>query len=102
MKGRDNAKQGTEQGGHKNIAIIPKEADMPPKSIEQSLNEKTSQWMAIPGVVGTAIGVFKDRPCIKVYTTLSPHKLRDKLPSTVDGYPVIIEETGSIHSLGQD
>jgi hypothetical protein len=70
------------------------------KSIEQVLNEKTSQWMAVDGVAGTAIGTFKGKPCIKVFTTLNPQELKDKLPSAVEGYPVVIEKTGPFNALG--
>ena len=72
---------------------------VPEKTIEQVLNEKTDEWMTIPGVVGTAIGIFEDSSCIKVFTSINPQKLRSKIPSTVENYPVIIEETGTFHTL---
>lgn len=72
---------------------------MPDKTIEQVLQDNTDQWMAIPGVEGTAIGLFKGKPCIRIFTSLKPRQLKDKIPSTVEGYPVIIEETGSFHAL---
>jgi hypothetical protein len=42
---------------------------MPDKTIEQVLNERTAEWMAIPGVEGAAIGIFEGRPCIRVFTS---------------------------------
>ena len=72
---------------------------MPDKTIKQVLQDNTDQWMAIPGVEGTAIGLFKGKPCIRIFTSLKPEQLKDKIPSTVEGYPVIIEETGSFHAL---
>jgi len=72
------------------------------KSIEQVLKEKTDEWMAIPGVEGTAIGLFKGKPCIKVFTSLKPRNLRDKIPLTVEGYPIIIEETGQFRALDRE
>jgi hypothetical protein len=74
---------------------------MPAKTIEQVLNERTDQWMAIPGVVGVAIGEFKSKPCIRIFTSTKPQQLRAKIPPTVEGYPVIIEETGPFRALGQ-
>ncbi|MBA7697669.1 hypothetical protein ES703_106337 [subsurface metagenome] len=72
---------------------------MPDKTIEQVLKERTDEWMGIPGVEGTAIGLFEDKPCIKIFTSSKPQQIRDKIPSTVEGYPVIIEETGEFRAL---
>ena len=72
---------------------------MPDKTIEQVLSERTDAWMKIPGVVGTAIGMSEGKPCIKVLTSTRPQELRDKIPSTVESYPVIIEETGEFRAL---
>ncbi len=74
---------------------------MPERTIEQVLKDRTDEWMAIPGVVGTAIGLFEDKPCIKIFTSSKPQQLRDKIPSTVEGYPVFIEETGAFRALEQ-
>ena len=71
------------------------------KTIEQVLKDKTDEWMTIPGVEGTAIGLFEDKPCIKIFTSSKSQEIRAKIPSTVEGYPVIIEETGAFRALGQ-
>ena len=78
---------------------IEKGKSVPGKNIEQVLNEKADEWMAIPGVEGTAIGLYEGKPCIKIFTSSKPQQLRDKIPSTVEGYPVIIEETGAFRAL---
>jgi hypothetical protein len=78
---------------------IEKGQSMPDKTIEQVLQDNTDQWMAIPGVEGTAIGLFKGKPCIRIFTSSKPQQLQDKVPSTAEGYPVIIEETGSFRAL---
>ncbi len=74
---------------------------MPDKTIEQVLKERTDEWMAIPGVVGAGIGLSESKPCIRILSSVKPQQLRDKIPSTVEGYPVIIEETGAIRALEQ-
>jgi hypothetical protein len=74
---------------------------MSQKTIEQVQEEHTDEWMAIPGVEGTAIGLFDGKPCIKVFTSSKPQQLRAKISSTIDGYPVIIEETGEFRALEQ-
>jgi len=74
---------------------------MPEQTIEQVQEEHTDEWMAIPGVEGTAIGLFEGKPCIKVFTSSKKEQVRAKIPSTVEGYPVIIEQTGQFRALDQ-
>ncbi len=72
---------------------------MPERTIEQVQEEHTDEWMAISGVEGTAIGLFEGKPCIKIFSSRKPQEIRAKIPSTVEGYPVIIEETGAFRAL---
>ena len=72
---------------------------MPEKTIEQVLEERTSEWLAIPGVVGSAVGMFEDSVCIKILTSANPQQIRHKIPLTVENYPVIIEQTGTFRAL---
>jgi len=69
------------------------------KTIQQVQEEHTPEWMANDGVEGTAIGLYKDKPCIKVFSSKKAEDLRGVIPSTVEGYPVIIEETGTFRAL---
>ena len=69
------------------------------KTIEEVQEDHTDEWMAIPGVEGTAIGLFEGKPCIKILTFSKPQQLRANIPSTIEGYPVIIEETGEFRAL---
>ena len=75
---------------------------MSDKTIEQVLELHTRQWMEIPGVEGTAIGLFKGKLCIKVFASARAHTLRAKIPPAVEGYPVIIEETGAFRRLDSE
>ena len=78
------------------------ETKMPAKTIEEVLKQHTDEWMSIPGVVGTAIGEFEDKPCIKVFVAKKTRELTEKIPAEVEGFPVIIEETGEIRALKVD
>ena len=78
---------------------LEKGESMPERTIEQVLKDRTDEWMDITGVEGTAIGLFEGKPCIKIFTSSKPQQLRDKIPLTVEGYPVIIEETGAFRAL---
>jgi hypothetical protein len=70
-----------------------------PKTIQQVQEEHTPAWMALPGVVGTAIGEHNGRPCIVVYVARVTDELKAKIPATVEGYPVVLEQTGEFHAL---
>jgi hypothetical protein len=72
---------------------------MAAEPIEAVLKQRTRELMSIPGVVGTAQGVCNDRPCIKVYVTKETPELAQKIPQIIDGYPVVIEETGEIRTF---
>lgn len=72
---------------------------MAEKAIEQVLKEHTAKLMSLPGVTGTAQGLCDDKPCIKVYVIKKTPELEQKIPETIEGYPVMIEETGEIRAL---
>ena len=72
---------------------------MPAKTIEVVLAEHTDQWMGIPGVVGTAIGLFEGQPCIKGLVAEKTDELAAKIPSIVEGYQVVLEESGEFRAL---
>jgi len=50
--------------------------------------------MRTPGVVGVGIGQCSDRPCIKVFVVEKTPGLVASVPSTLEGYEVVIEATG--------
>jgi hypothetical protein len=68
------------------------------KTIEQVQQEHTEAWMSIPGVVGTALGQCEGKPCILVLTAANTEEVRRTIPSTVEGYPVVVQYTGEIHA----
>ena len=74
---------------------------MSERTIEQVQEENTNEWMAIPGVEGTAIGLFEGKPCIKIFSSRKAEELRGNIPSMIEGYAIIIEETGVFRALEQ-
>lgn len=69
------------------------------KEIENVLMEYTNKLMSIPGVIGIAQGLCDGKPCIKVYVIEMTPELDQKIPCSLEGYPVSIEETGEIRAL---
>ena len=74
---------------------------MPVQTIEQVQVKHTDEWMDIPGVQGTAIGMSGATPCIVILSSVKASQLRVRIPETVQGYPVIIKETGTFRALDQ-
>ncbi len=72
---------------------------MTEKTIEEVLKEHTEELMSLPGVVGTAQGLCNDKPCIKVYVIEKTPELAQKIPDIIEGYQVVVEETGEIRAL---
>jgi hypothetical protein len=72
---------------------------MPEKAIEEVLKQHTDSLMSLPGVVGTAIGKCEGKPCIKVLVVKKTPELSEKIPLELEGFPVVVEETGMIRRL---
>jgi len=75
---------------------------MPARTIEQTLTAHTDSLMAIPGVVGTAIGLCDRVPCIRVFLADSAALERAAIPTELDGHPVRAEVTGPIRARDPD
>ncbi len=69
------------------------------KTIEAVLKEHTDSLMALPGVVGTAIGECTGKPCIKVFVAKKTPELLKQIPSEIEGYTVEVQETGEFRAL---
>ena len=72
---------------------------MPAKPIQQVLSQHTDELMSIPGVIGTAQGLRDNKPCIMVLVIKKTPELNQKIPNVLEGYPVVVEETGEIRAL---
>ena len=75
------------------------------KDINHVLRDHDQELMAIPGVVGVAVGLMPDDKtlCLKVLVIKETEDLKERIPKTLEGYPVMIEESGVIRPLaGKD
>jgi hypothetical protein len=76
----------------------PVDKDRPP--LTEVLARHTPGLMAFPGVVGTAEARTDDgHPCVLVLVERLTPELRRALPRALEGWPVRIEETGSVHAM---
>lgn len=81
----------SDEGGQKPV---------PARTIESVLKRHTDQWLSLPGVVGTAIGECEGEPCIKVFVVKKTQELLSKIAPRLEGFAVVIEETGTFRALG--
>ncbi len=75
------------------------EEQMVERTIENVLKDHTEELMSLPGVVGTAQGLSNNKPCIKIFVIKKTPELDRKIPDNLEGYKVMIEETGEINAL---
>lgn len=66
------------------------------RSIDAVLAAHTDSLMALPGVVGTALGLCEGEQCIKVFLADSSAATRRSVPARLEGYRVVAEVTGTI------
>jgi hypothetical protein len=66
------------------------------RSIDEVLAAHTDSLMALPGVVGTAIGVSDGERCIRVLLADSNAATKARIPARLEGYRVVVEVTGTI------
>ena len=70
------------------------------RSIDAVLAAHTDSLMALPGVVGTALGLCDGEQCIKVLLADSTAATRSRIPTRLEGYRVVSEVTGPIRPKG--
>ena len=75
---------------------------MAAETIKEVLKKNTKDLMSVHGVVGTGQGLCEGKPCIKVFVIEKTPDLDQKIPKTLDGYPVVVEETGEIKALPKE
>ena len=71
------------------------------KDINAVLKDHDKELLAIPGVVGVYVGLLPDdkTTCLKVMVVKETEDLKRKIPKSIEGYPVLIEESGVIRPM---
>jgi len=76
---------------------------MPVRPVAQVIAAHADTIMAVPGVVGLYESRTDDgSPCIKILVVRLDDALRSRLPRTLEGHPVLIEESGEIRAMPGD
>ena len=69
------------------------------KPIALVIKEHRSSLLAISGILGIGQGGSPKDPHITVYVQSKNFRICPLIPSVLDGYPVVIQETGDIEAL---
>jgi hypothetical protein len=74
------------------------------RDINAVLRDHDTELLAIPGVTGVYVGLARDgrTPCLKVMAVKVTPALRQQVPRQLEGYDVVVEETGVIRPLRHD
>ena len=67
-------------------------------TIEEVIDQ-VSKWLELPGIEMVGEGEADGEPIILVYVSVDPAALKDILPKTYEGFPVVVEWSGPIWAL---
>lgn len=76
--------------------------EMSEPTIEQANRTLTDSVIDLPGVSGVGIGECEGEPCLVVMVATRTDELLKLIPPTVDGFPVIVQETGEFQALDDE
>lgn len=72
---------------------------MSQRPIADVLRDHTPELMALPGVIGTGQGAKDGKPVILVIVTAGSGA-GSRIPGEIEGYRVVLQETGPVRALG--
>jgi len=85
------------QSKHKSRETVPN------RDINAVMESHVDDLMAIPGVVGVAVGELEDKtPCILVLISEETDKIRQDVPQELEGHPVRLMVSGEIRPMQHD
>jgi hypothetical protein len=67
--------------------------------ISTTIAHHSAELLAVPGVIGVAEGEREGRPVLQVMVARRTPELLARLPRRLDGYPVVVVESGDIKAL---
>jgi hypothetical protein len=70
----------------------------PPMTIAAAIARHSTELLEIPGVVGVAQGAEDGRDVVQIMVERRTPALEARLPRRLEGYPVVVVESGPIRS----
>jgi hypothetical protein len=77
-----------------NRGDAPEESQMNRISIQEVQEAHTPEWMQLPGVVGTGIGLCEGEPCIRIFLSRPSPEAEAAIGERVEGHRIDFEVTG--------
>jgi len=68
-------------------------------NIEEVFDRHHDRLMATPGVTGLGIGAKDGKPAIIIMVSQRSPELKARLPQTLEGHPVVVEQSGEISAF---
>jgi hypothetical protein len=83
------------------LTMAQKYPPSPKRDINAVLAAHDKELLALPGVVGVGVSTLEDHrtPCLRVMLSRHNSKTERAIPSSIEGYPVVLEITGEIRAL---
>ena len=78
------------------IAACAGKGVVPPRDINAVLTAHRDSLLALPGVVGTAVGLCDGERCIKVLLSDASAAGRQRVPERLEGFRVVVEVSGTV------
>jgi hypothetical protein len=69
------------------------------RSVEQVFDTHRDSLLSIPGVVGAGIAKSDGKPCIVIMVKEKSQYAEGQIPKELDGYKVIVQETGELKTI---
>jgi hypothetical protein len=85
------------------ICMAETQAPTPRRDINVVLAEHDKALLAVKGVTGVYVALLDDHhptPCLRVMIEQDSAAVRKQVPSSIEGYLVVVEVSGKIRPLG--
>jgi hypothetical protein len=84
-------------------APAPTEESMTRRPLAEVIAAHGAALLEVPGVVGVYEGRLESgEPCLTIMVVRADDALRRRLPEALEGYPVVIRETGEIREMNTE
>lgn len=72
------------------------------QDISAALERLSRQIMTLPGVAAIGESLCDGEPCLRVYVVDLTPEVEARIPSSFEGYRVVVEQSGEIRALSED
>lgn len=90
-------------GYHSEQTGIESETVVSERDISLVMNDHVARLMGLEGVTGVGLGQTEEKtPCILILVIEESDEIKSKIPTTLEGHPVRLLESGEIKPMKSD